>query len=76
MGLYYNAHLLGIKKEQLGIPLVLNTRHFALHFSKKRENQESISALRNAVAWLKKRNEIKKIVNKYLSTFDSNLASK
>jgi ABC-type amino acid transport substrate-binding protein len=76
VGLYYNAHLLGIKKEQLGKPLVLSTQHFALHFSKKRENAETIAALRNAVARLDKRGEIKRIVNKYLSTFDWDLASK
>jgi len=76
VGLYYNAHLLGIKKEQLGKPLILSTQHFELHFSKKRENQETIAALKNAVARLEKRNEIKKIVNKYLSTFDWDLSSK
>lgn len=76
VGLYYNAHVLGIKKEQLGKPLVLSTQHFTLHFSKKRENLETISALRNAVARLEKRNEIKKIVDKYLSTFDWDLTPK
>lgn len=76
VGLYYNAHVLGVKKEQLGKPLVLSIQHFTLHFSKKREDQATIDALRNAVARLEKRNEIKKIVNKYLSTFDWELASK
>lgn len=76
VGLYYNAYLLGIRKEQLGQPLVLSTQHFALHFSKKRENQETISALRDAVARLEKRNAIKKIVDKYLSTFDWDLKPK
>jgi len=76
VGLYYNAHLLGIKKEQLGKPLVLSTQHFELHFSKKREDPETIAALRSAVARLEKRNAIKAIVNKYLSSFDWDLASK
>ncbi len=76
VGLYYNAHLLGLKKEQLGKPLVLGTRHFELHFSKKTANEETIAALRNAVARLEKRDEIKKIVNKYLNTFDWDLAPK
>jgi polar amino acid transport system substrate-binding protein len=76
VGLYYNAHLLGLKKEQLGPPLVLSTRHFELHFSKKTANEETLSALRDAVARLKKRNEIKKIVDRYMSTFEWDLTSK
>lgn len=76
VGLFYNAQSLGISKEQLGKPLVLSTQSFELHFSKKTADEETITALKNAVARLENRNEIKKIVNKYLSTFNWDLPSK
>lgn len=76
VGLYYNAHVMGIKKEQLGKPLVLSTQYFELHFSRKTANDETIAALKSAVARLEKRGEIKAIVNKYLSTFDWDVSAK
>lgn len=76
VGLYYNAHVMGIKKEQLGKPLVLSTQYFELHFSKKTANDETIAALKSAVARLEKRGDIKNVVNKYLSTFDWDVSAK
>ncbi len=76
VGIYYNAHLLGLNKNQLGRPLVLGAQHFELHFSKQTADDATISALRDAVARLNQRNEIKKIVNKYMRTFDWDLVSK
>lgn len=75
IGIFYNAQLLGIKKEQLSKPLVLSTQTFELHFSKKNADEETIAALKSAVARLKSRNEIKKIIDKYLGTFEWDLAS-
>jgi len=75
IGIFYNAHLLGIKKEQLGKPLVLSTQTFELHFSKKTADEATIAALKTAVERLKKRNDIKKIVDKYLGTFDWRLST-
>lgn len=54
IGLFYNAYLLGIKKEQLGKPLVLSTQTFELHFSKKTADDETIAALKVAVARLRR----------------------
>jgi ABC-type amino acid transport substrate-binding protein len=76
IGLYYNAYLLGITKEQLGEPLILSTQTFELHFSKKTANEETTTALKNAVARLNKRNEIKKIINKYVGAFDWDLKTR
>lgn len=76
VGLYYNASTLGITREQLGKPLVLSTRHFELHFSKKTADDTTITALKDAILRLHKRNEIKNIVNRYLSAFDWDLQSK
>lgn len=76
VGLYYNAHLLGLSKSQLGKPLVLSVRHFELHFSKQTADDATISALRDAVTRLNQRNEVKKIANKYMRTFDWDLAPK
>lgn len=73
VGLFYNAQLLGIKKEQLGQPLVLSTQTFELHFSKTTADEETIAALKSAVARLKSRHAIKKIIDKYVSTFDWDL---
>lgn len=76
VGLFYNAQLLGLNKEQLGTPLVLSTQSFELHFSKKTADPQTLAALKSAVARLEQRNEIKKIINKYLSTFDWDLTLK
>lgn len=76
IGLFYNAHLLGIKKEQLGKPLVLSTQTFELHLSQKTADEETIAALKAAVARLKSRNDIRKVVDKYLNSFDWELASR
>jgi len=76
IGLFYNAYLLGIKKEQLGKPLVLSTQTFELHFSKATADEETIAALKGAVARLKSRNDIRKVVDKYLNSFDWELASR
>lgn len=76
IGLFYNAYLLGIKKEQLGKPLVLSTQTFELHFSKKTADDETIAALKVAVARLKSRNEIRKVVDKYLNSFDWEMVSR
>lgn len=70
IGLYYNAQLLGLQSEQLGKPLVLSTQTFELHFSKKTADKETIVALRDAVARLRARHAIRKIVDKYLGSFD------
>lgn len=76
VGLFYNAHLLGITKDQLGKPLVLSTQTFELHFSKKTADEATTAALKSAVMRLKHRNEIRKIVDKYMGSFDWSPASK
>lgn len=76
IGLFYNAYLLGIKKEQFGKPLVLSTQTFELHFSKKTADDETIAALRAAVARLKSRNEVRKVVDRYLNSFDWEMVSR
>ena len=70
IGLYYNAQRLGLHSDQLGKPLVLSTQTFELHYSKKTADNETLTALRDAVARLKARQAIRKIVDQYLDTFD------
>lgn len=76
IGLFYNAQLLGIHKEQLGVPLVLSSQTFELHFSRKTADEATIAALKAAVARLKSRNEISKIIDKYLGTYDWELVAR
>lgn len=76
IGLFYNAHLLSIRKDQLGKPLVLSTQTFELHFSKKMADEETIAALKAAVARLKSRNDIRRVVDKYLNSFDWEMVSR
>ncbi|MYN08767.1 substrate-binding periplasmic protein [Pseudoduganella aquatica] len=70
VGIYYNAHILGISKERLGKPLMLGTRKFELHFSKKTATAETVSAIKIAVQRLQSRGAINEIVEKYYRTFD------
>lgn len=76
IGLFYNAHQLGITKAQLGKPLVLSTQTFELHFSKATADDETVAALKAAVARLKSRNDIRKIVDRYLNSFDWEMVSR
>lgn len=76
VGLYYNASKLGIRKEQLGTPLVLSTQYFELFFSKTNANPATLAALKEAVARLEKRNALQKIVDKYVNDFNWALTPK
>lgn len=65
VGLYYGAHMAGVKKEQLGDPLVLGHNEFILFMSKKTARPETIAALRDAVKKLAASGEIKRIMDRY-----------
>lgn len=69
IGLYYSAHVAGIRPQELGEPLVLGRKDFILHFSKKNANPETTKALKSAVDKLIKRGEVKKIIRKYLGDY-------
>lgn len=68
-GLYYSAHMAGLKSEELGVPLVIGSNDFILHFSKATANQETIDALNQAVKRLNQRGEIRKIINSYIGEY-------
>lgn len=68
-GLYYSAHMAGLKAEELGPPLVIGSNDFILHFSKATANQETINALSLAVKRLNQRGEIRKIINSYIGEY-------
>lgn len=76
VGLYYNASKLGIRKEQLGTPLVLSTQYFELFFSKKTADPATLAALKEAVVRLEKRNVLQPIVDKYVKGFNWALVPK
>lgn len=67
VGIYYTANKMGYSPEQFGIPLVLNTRHFWLHFSKKNADEKTITKLKAATIRLQEKGLIKKIIDKYMS---------
>lgn len=69
VGIYYSANKAGIKQESLSKPLVLSTKDFILHFSKKNADQNTIDALKAAVEKLQKQNDINKIINKYMGDY-------
>lgn len=69
VGLYYSASKAGIKQADLGQPLVLSSKDFILHFSKKTADQKTMDALKAAVERLQKQDEIKKIINKYMGDY-------
>lgn len=75
VGLYYSAHVAGIRPQELGEPLVLGSRDFILHFSRKNANSETSKALKEAVDKLAKSGEIKKIIRKYLGDYSSDAES-
>jgi ABC-type amino acid transport substrate-binding protein len=68
-GLYYSAHMAGLKSGELGPPLVIGSNDFVLHFSKATANQETVNALSQAVQRLNQRGEIKKIINNYIGEY-------
>jgi len=69
VGLYYNAKKLGITQDEFSPPLLLNSKDFVLHFSKKNSDVEVMNRLKASVEKLKKTGEFKKIVNKYMGNF-------
>ena len=69
VGVYYSANSVGIKPEELGAPLVLSSKDFILHFSKKNADPKTTQALKAAVEKLNKQGEIKKIINKYMGDY-------
>ena len=66
VGIYYTVHKLNYSYDQLGEPLLLNTKHFWLHFSKVNADQETIVKLKAATLKLQESGLINKIVDKYM----------
>lgn len=75
VGLYFSAQELGIKPETLAAPLVLNKKDFLLHFSKMNGSTPVMNALKAALEKLKKSGEIKKIVSKYMGSYQWELGN-
>lgn len=69
-GIYYTAHKLGIKPDQLSAPWVLNSKDLELFYSKKTADEKTITALKLALEKLKESGEIRKIISKYMGDFD------
>lgn len=74
-GLFYSAHMAGIKADELGVPLVIGSNDFVLHFSKTTGNPEVLKALNMAVKRLNQRGEIKKIIDSYMGDYQFNFAT-
>jgi len=64
--LFLTAEKMGYKRDQLGEPLVLNTKEPWAFYSKKTANPQIISVLKNAMERLRKENCFEKIVRQYL----------
>ncbi len=64
--LFFTAEKMGYKRDQLGEPLVLNTKEPWVFYSKKTANPQIISELKNAMERLRKENRFEKIVRQYL----------
>ncbi len=75
VGLYFNARRAGIRPEQLAPPLVLSEKSFYLHFSRKTADEETVAAVKAAVARLQARGEIRKIIQRYLGDFPGEVAA-
>jgi ABC-type amino acid transport substrate-binding protein len=70
VGLYYSAKKVGITPKELSLPLYLNSKDFILHFSKKNSDIKTMNKLKDSVEKLKRTNEFKKIVSKYMGSFE------
>lgn len=66
VGVLYNAHLAGVKRSQLGQPLILSTQTFVLHFSRKTADAETLAAIRAAMKRLEKRHAFRQVADRYL----------
>lgn len=65
LGFFYGAYLAGVKKEELGQPLVLGSNDFILFLAKRSAKPETIRALKEAIQKLTASGEIKAIMSKY-----------
>lgn len=68
-GLLYSAYVAGVRPDQLGVPMVIGSNDFVLHFSKLTVSPETRSALVLAVKRLNQRGEIKKIIDSYMGEY-------
>lgn len=68
VGFFYGAYLAGVKKEELGQPLVLGSNDFILFLSRRSARPETMRALKEAIQKLTASGEIKAIMNKYSKT--------
>jgi|GEM_PF-869151 len=75
VGLYYNAKKLGITQDKFSTPLLLNSKDFILHFSKKNSDINIMNRLKASVARLKRTGEFKKIIDKYMGNFKWEVAT-
>ncbi|MEH6447294.1 MAG: transporter substrate-binding domain-containing protein [Oleispira sp.] len=69
VGIYYTALKMNYHPEQLGKPLLLSTKHFWLHFSKKNADDKTIAELRSATIRLQQQGKIQEIIKKYMGEY-------
>lgn len=69
IGMYFSAQSAGIRPAELGTPLVLSSKDFILHFSRKTADPQTVQALKSAVDRLQKQGEIRKIIQKYVGDY-------
>jgi polar amino acid transport system substrate-binding protein len=74
-GLLYSAYMAGLRPGELGVPLVIGSNDFVLHFSKTTANPETMSALSLAVKRLNQRGDIKKIIDSYMGDYRFDIAT-
>lgn len=68
-GLLYSAFMAGLRPGELGVPMLIGTNDFVLHFSKANANPETMSALSLAVKRLNQRGDIKRIIDSYMGDY-------
>lgn len=67
IGLYFTANRMGYSVEDLGIPLILNTKDTWLQFSRKKPDKAKIIAeLKRAAERLEQNNIIRELADKYV----------
>lgn len=68
-GLLYSAFMAGLRPGELGVPMLIGTNDFVLHFSKATANPETMNALSLAVKRLNQRGDIKRIIDSYMGDY-------
>lgn len=70
-GIYYQIAAMGSAREELGTPLVLNTKNALLYYSRRNYDEEVLAKVRQALAALISRKAIQRIELKYFGKHDA-----